>query len=130
MNEHVLTIAYRVLPFVPGAYAVGTFAFGRPANRSTLWALGLILIAGIVAAVTAAVHAAVGPGVSVGRLVAAYATLYGLPMLVLLGTATVLRARRGPKLTSVTIILVVAIAMHRVGGYASGSLLDFVNASD
>ena len=129
MNEHILTIAYRVLPFVPGVYAVSTFALGRPANRSTFWAVGLILVAGVVAAVTAAVHAAVGPGVSVGRLVAAYATLYGLPMLVLLGTATVLQARRVPKFTSVAIILVVAIAVHSVGGYASGSLLDFVNAS-
>ena len=37
--------------------------------------------------------------------------------------------RHDSKLTSVAIILVVAIAMHRVGAYASGLLLDFVNAS-
>ena len=129
MDMSLLSLVYRVFPYLVLLYVLSTYALARPASQRVLWLLGLAIAGVLVAVATIAMHAALPPIVPTGRLVAAYTSLYVVPMVVLLLALAALRPRRFSRWLGALALIAVYLVVSRGAGYISGHFFDLVEAS-
>ena len=129
MNSNLLTLAYRIFPFLPAIYALGAYLIRRPVSRRALWLPGLLVAALEIAFATAATRKVLAP-IALTRLVAAWTILYALPMIGGVATVVALRRRaRLPQWIGAAILIGVCAGVQYGVQLLAFSLLGIVEAS-
>src|SRR5262245_26908718 len=126
LNDRLVTAVYRAVPFIPGTYSVGAYVVARPAARRVVWILGLVIAAGLTAFTTVATS---GSGIAVSRLLAAWTTLYAVPMTMALAMVDGSRRAQLSRWAGIVAIVVVCVVAHFVVRYVSFGFLGVVEAS-
>ena len=129
MDMSLLSLIYRVFPYLALVYVLTTYALSRPASRRVLWLLGLAIAGALVAVATVAMRAALPPIVPTSRLVAAYVSLYVVPMLALLLALAALRPRRPSRWLGALALIATYLVVSLGANYLSGYFFDLVEAS-
>lgn len=129
MDISLLSLTYRVFPYLVPLYVLSTYAFARPASRRVLWFLGLAIASALVAVATIAMRAALPSIVPTSRLIAAYVSLYIIPMIALLLALVVLGPRLPSRWLGALALIAIYLVVSRASGYLSERFFGFVEAS-
>src|SRR5512146_572654 len=116
-------IIYELLPFVALIYPMALYVRRRTVPTARDWMVGLSLAGMLVIAASIAMRAAFGVLAPAGRLVAAYASLYALPMIIMLLAVYVLRLRSGPRWIGALVLLATFVAISEPVGKLSAGLI-------
>jgi len=120
-------IVYQLLPFVALAYPLGLCVPRRSAPTARDWVVGLALSGSFVGAASMVMRGAFGARAPVGRLLAAYASLYVLPMIIMLLAVYILRVRLRLRWIGGLVLLATFAAIVRPVVRLSGT---FINLSE
>jgi len=121
-------IIYQLLPFVALIYPFALYFRRRSVPTARDWTVGLSLASMLVIAASIAMRAAFGALAPAGRLVAAYASLYALPMTIMLLAVYVLRLRSGPRWIGAFVLLVTFVAISEPVGTLSAAFISLSEA--
>jgi|KBSSwiStaDraftv2_1062776.scaffolds.fasta_scaffold589099_2 hypothetical protein len=126
LNDRLVSAVYRVVPFIPGIYGIGVYLLARPSSRHITWIIGLVVAAGLTAFTTVA---SLPSGIPLPRLLAAWITLYVLPMVLALATVDGSRRVRLKRWVGVVAVVAACVAAQFIVRYIPLGFLDLVEAT-
>jgi hypothetical protein len=121
-----LAVVYRVVPFVPGLYALWAYLARRPASRRGLWIVGLLVASILPVSTTVQTRES---GLPLTRLIVAWTILFALPVVLSVATVDGLRRTSAPRWLGVFSIVAVYLLAQFVAAFAPVAILDLVQAS-
>ena len=124
----VLYAAYYVIPCLIGASAIAVLLTRRQLASRTLWIVGFLVTSLLVACTSWTVHTVVHGEVPALSILKAFAILYYLPFITLMGAALWLRARLRSRALGVVLLLALFLAAGVAAADASEHYFSLVNA--
>lgn len=121
-------IIYQLLPFVALIYPLALYVRRCSVPTARDWTVGLSLAGMLIIAASIAMREAFGPLAPAERLVAAYASLYALPMIIMLLAVYVLRLGSGPRWIGALVLLVTFVAISEPVGKLSAAFITLSEA--
>jgi hypothetical protein len=121
-------IIYQLLPFLALIYPLTLYVRRRSVPTGRDWTVGLSLAGILVAAASIAMREAFGAMAPAGRLVAAYTSLYALPMTIMLLAVYVLRSHSQPRWIGALVLLVTFVAITEPIGTLSARFISLSEA--
>jgi hypothetical protein len=125
VNDTFLAYAYRVIPFVPGAYALTTYLTSRPTSRRLLWVGGLFTAIILIAFTTVATRGMF----PIARQLIAWTTFYAVPMSLAVATVDAMRRSRPRLWLGCLIVIGVCAAAQLFFGTLALGFFGLVNAT-
>ena len=123
----ILYAAYYVVPCLIGASAIAVLLTRRQFASRTLWILGFLVTTLLVACTSWTLHAVVHGEVPALSILKAFAILYYLPFITLMGAALWLRSRLRSRALGVVLLLALFLAAGVAAAYASEHYVRLVN---
>jgi hypothetical protein len=125
VNETFLAYAYRIVPFIPGAYALIAYLSSRPASRRLLWACGVFIAVVLIAFTTVATREMF----PLAKRVIAWTTFYAVPMSLAVAVVDALRRSRQRHWLGCLVVIVVCVAAQLLFGSLALGIFGLVNAT-
>jgi hypothetical protein len=129
MDIDLVSLVYHVFPYLALLYVLGTYVVAWPTSRPVLWLLGLAIAGGLVVVATVGMRAALPSIVPTSRLVAAYVSLYVVPMIALLLALATLAPRLPSRWLGALALIAIYLVVSFAARYLSGHFFDLVEAS-
>jgi hypothetical protein len=126
MNERLFTLVNTILPCLTAAYAAAVFVTTRSISTARAWLLGIVIASLLAIGASIVVGSAVGLPATTESILESSASLYFIPTIVLVATATTLRSRRVNRNVGIGILVACFVAAAWASRIAASHFFDLV----